>query len=151
MTSDPLELALAIAHDDLAGLDSERERLAQQQRELDAKEDDLRAEIRGLELALKRQQPSRHAPLDDRTRWQSMTRIAAVVEILREEGNLSPSGISAALETRGRRGDHPKLVSAALNDLLNRGRVQHAPARTWIATPRPQDLRLPGDAGGVTS
>jgi hypothetical protein len=147
-----LEEALETAQADLAEVETDRDELSQRQRELDAKADDLRAEIRGLELALKRQQPSRpDVIVPSEIRWAKMSRLDAICEVLREEGPLGPTEISEALTRRGREGDLPKLVSASLNDLMHRGRVNHANGRRWVPTPRPQDLHLPGDTGGVTS
>lgn len=148
-----LETALTDARGALDDVDGEREELHRRLRELDAKAEDIRAEIRGLELALKRYQPAAVTSSDiPDPRWLALLRTDAIVRALNEEGPLSPGGLAGVLASHGREGDTPNLVSATLNDLRKRGRVRSLGQGRWVAVP-PGGEGLPMDesTGGVTS
>jgi hypothetical protein len=102
--------------------------------------------------------PEPRAKAGDRP-WAKLNRNDAVERVLKEADRLlSPLEISQALAERGRGGDDPGAVSAALNYLAKKRRVsRHGPGR-WQAGPSELNtpdlttgLDHPVDRGGLTS
>lgn len=146
--------AIEAARTDLSKVESEIEVLTDQQRDLEARADDIRAEIHGLELAQKRYSgvPPVAEVEEDRqlTRWRRMPRTDAIVAVLREEGPLGPSGIRKALVERGR-SDSAHKVSASLTHLQHRNRVQNPRFGEWVAVTSESPAQLSvdsADSGG---
>jgi len=106
----------------------------------------LKDEKRGLELAVARH--NGHATVDP-NEWQVLSRPQAILRLLVEIGEaMSPSEINRQFASRGRR-DQPRLVSAGLNALKNRGQVQSLGNGKWalVRDDRPKLEGGPADSG----
>jgi hypothetical protein len=102
----------------------------------------LEAERDALAAALNRMQGGPQAPSSDPP-WSELSRSRAVERVLEQEGRaLSPLEISVVLAERGRRGDGPAAVSAALNYLAKKGRASSPGPGLWRGGPA--DLSGPG-------
>ena len=95
----------------------------------------LEAEREALATALNMIQRGPQPPSSDRP-WPELSRSDAVARILEQKGGaLSPRDISVVLAERGRHGDEPAAVSAALNYLAKKGRASSPGPGLWQAGP----------------
>jgi hypothetical protein len=88
-------------------------------------------EVRGLELALMAHGGEVETEAPSRNGWAGVARTKAVEALLREIGPLTPSEISRGLRDRGRIGDKPRYVSAAIAYLKKQGVVQSVGGGKW--------------------
>lgn len=124
----------------LAALHDAEKRLAtaeKRRQELDTRIEELRAEKHGLDLAVARhrlettqqgdteQSPSQGA-------WINLHRTNAILQMLqREQRAMTPSELSSALISVGRKKDNPAYVSAALSYLKRNHRVRSEGQGRW--------------------
>ena len=116
-----------------------------------------RREVLGTALYELQRGPEPQAKAGDRP-WPKLNRNDAVERVLKEVGRLlSPLEISEALAERGRSGDDPGAVSAALNYLAKKGRASRPGPGQWQAGPSESNTpdltaapNAPVDRGGPT-
>ena len=80
--------------------------------------------------------------------WRSLTRVDAVLRVLREAGApLGAADIKTVLHKAGR-DDRPAPVAATLGYLKRRGRVSHEGIGQWTAYTEHPEVSPPTDGGG---
>jgi hypothetical protein len=94
--------------------------------------EELSAEVRGLELAIRRHNGQAALPGLSGQDWGRLSRIAAVERMLQESQKpLAPSVISQRLQKAGRK-DSAHYVSSALAYLKKRGRARRVGQGRWV-------------------
>jgi len=135
--TEPVDLndLISDAQEALKQTQEEYERHRLELKALDERMSRLNAEVQGLQLARTRREGpvAEEFPADPAEDvWRSLSRLKAIVRVLAEsDGPRSPSVISRLLEERGREGDLPYLVSAALANLKRAKRVEQAGYGLW--------------------
>ena len=111
---------------------------------LDDEISQLSLEVLALEQAAERWDariPPRDSPPRSLT-WVRLGRTEAVYKVLEEEGALTNVQVFKALEQRGRSGDTPKLIGAALSYLKKMGRVDSPERGVWEVIPPPESIPI---------
>lgn len=89
--------------------------------------------------------PVSPTPLRDEPPWNLLSRAAAVLRVLRENGQpMAPVEIVKVLEAVGRPNDKAHYVSAVLNYLRSKGRVRNEGRGQWVIVPQADE----NDEGG---